>query len=405
MAPAFEYEAVDGGGRARKGVITAESPRLARSELRRLHLTPVALQPARESKKDDAARRTPARIGGGELPAVTRQLAVLIGAGAPLEEALSAIALETDRLGVRKRLLAVRERITEGWRFSDALQEDRLSFPELYVAIVAAGEASGDLSPALERLADMLEKSRKMRSKAVGALVYPAALFVFAGLVVSVLMVEVVPRIVEQFETFETELPLITRIVGGVSDFLAAYGLAILGAIFLSGIGLWQAMKRPRYKIVLDRLLLRIPLLRGLLRALDGARFARTLATLFGGGAPLLDSLSGAQRTVGNLDIRARLDTVIERVREGGGLARAIQRSGALPSMLGHMIAAGERSSALPELLDRAADQLEEEFDAASGAALKLLEPAIIILMGGMVMAIVAAIMLPILRLNSLAAL
>jgi len=405
MAPAFEYEALDLGGRARKGVVTADTARLARAELRRLQLTPVALAPARDAARRDPRGGAPARIKPGELVAITQQLAVLLDAATPLAEALSAVALQTDSPGVRKRLLAVRERVTEGWRFAEALREDPKSFPELYCAVVAAGETSGDLAPVLERLATMLEKNRAMRNKALGALVYPAALFVFAGGVVAALMTQVVPRIIEQFQAFDAELPLVTRIVVGVSGFLANFGVYMLLAALILGVGLWRGLKVPAFKRRFDRLILRAPVIGPLLRGLDGARFARTLATLFGGGAPLLDSLTGAQRTVGNLHIRARLDGAIEMVREGGSLAKAVKRAEALPPMMTHMVAAGERAGALPKLLEKAANQLEEEFDAASGVALRLLEPLIIVVMGVFIMMLVVSIMLPIPSLNSLAAL
>ena len=409
MAPAFEYEALDASGRARRGVVSADSPRVARRELRRLQLTPVSVSAARENAGADAGEgakgRRLARIGPGQLVMVTRQLAVLIGAATPLEEAVSAVALQTDRPGVRKRLLSVRERVTEGWRFSEALREDRKSFPDLYCAVVAAGETSGDLAGVLDRLATMLEKNRSMRNKALGALIYPAALFLFVGGVITGLMTLVVPKIISQFETFDAELPFITKVVVGASDFLAAYGLFLLLAVIAAGIALWQGRRAPAFARMVDRFVLTLPVIGPLLRGLDGARFARTLATLFGGGAPLLESLSGAQRTVANTEIRARLDGAVEQVREGASLAAAIKRANALPPMMTHMVAAGERAGALPALLEKSALQLEEEFDTATTVALRLLEPLIIVVMGGLVMLIVAAIMLPILKLNSLAAL
>ncbi|MEM6413992.1 MAG: type II secretion system inner membrane protein GspF [Pseudomonadota bacterium] len=406
MAPAFEYEALDAGGRSRKGILTAETPRQARLELRRLSMTPISLAAARSDvsaggKGHDKIAKVPA----GELVLVTRQLSVLIGAATPLEEAINAVALETDKPSVRKRLLTVRERITEGRRFADALREDPKSFSDLYCSVVEAGERSGRLADVLDRLATMLEKTRAMRNKALGALIYPAVLFLFAGGVVTGLMTLVVPQIVDQFRSFDAELPTVTQFVVGMSNFLSSYGGYILGFLVATGIAVWQATRFPNVKYQLDRMVLLIPVLGPLLRGLDGARFARTLSTLFGGDAPLLESLSGAQRTVGNSYIRSRLDTAIDYVREGGSLAAAVKKSEALPSMMAHMVAAGERSGELPKLLDRAAEQLEDEFDTASTVALRLLEPIIIVIMGGIVMLITVAIMLPILRLNALAAL
>lgn len=402
--PSFEYEALDPGGRTRRGIVNADSARLARRELRRLQLTPVSVSAPREKPGAAESGRRPAKISGGELVNLTRQLAVLIAATTPLEEALNAVALQTEKPGSRKRLLAVRERVLEGWRFNEALGEDQKSFPDLYRAVVAAGETSGDLAGVLDRLATMLEKNRSMMNKAIASLIYPAALAAVAGLVVAALMTQVVPKIVEQFQTFDAKLPFVTQLVIGVSHFLGAYGLyLILGAI-IAGLALWQGLKNPAFKLSFDRWTLTLPLLGKLLRGLDGARFARTLATLFAGGAPLLDSLKGAQRTMGNSFMRERLEGAITQVREGASLAAALKRANVLPPMMTHMVAAGERAGQVPLMLDKSATQLEEEFDTASTIALRLLEPAIIIAMGGAVMLIVVAILLPILRLNSLAA-
>ncbi len=401
--PSFDYEALDVGGRARRGVVNADSARLARRELRRLQLTPVAISAPRE-KGEAGGRRAKPRIGAAELVNLTRQLAVLVAAGTPLEEALNAVALQTEKPGSRKRLLSVRERVLEGWRFADALAEDKKSFPDLYRAVVAAGETSGDLAGVLDRLATMLEKNRTMLNKAVASLIYPAALALVAGGVVTALMTQVVPKIVEQFETVSADLPFVTELVIGVSNFLGAYGLYLLIAVLLAGVAFWQGLRNPAFKLAFDRWVLTTPVLGKLLRGLDGARFARTLATLFAGGAPLLDSLKGAQRTIGNSHIRDRLEGAITQVREGSSLAAALKRAAVLPPMMTHMVSAGERAGEVPMMLDKSAHQLEEEFDTASTIALRLLEPAIIIAMGGAVMMIVVAIMLPILRLNSLAA-
>jgi general secretion pathway protein F len=400
--PLFDYEAVDATGRSRRGVVNAESARNARRELRRLALTPITLSAPRET--GEASRgKAAARIGANELVNMTRQLSVLVTATTPVEEALNAVALQSEKEGARKRLLAVRERVLQGWRLADAMGEDRRSFPDLYRAVVAAGESSGDLGAVLDRLATMLEKNRTMRNKAVASLIYPAALALVAIGVVTALMVFVVPKIVEQFQTFDAKLPFVTRLVIGVSSFFAQWGLILAVLVVLGCVAFWQAMRQPAFRLAFDRAILTVPLLGKLLRGLEGARFARTLSTLFAGGAPLLDCLSGARETVANAHMRERLALTIAQVREGGGLAQSLKRADALPPMMIHMVAAGERAGAVPQLLDKAAIQLEEEFDTASTVALRLLEPAIIIGMGGVVMLIVVAILLPILRLNALA--
>lgn len=402
--PAFEYEALDIAGKSKRGVVSADSARQARFELRRLNLTPVQISaPRSERSGGDLLQRAP-RISPAQLVILTRQLSALIGASTPLEEALNAVAMQTEKPGARTRLLAVRERVMEGWRFADALAEDKKSFPDLYRAVIAAGETSGDLAGVLDRLATMLEKNRAMRNKAIASLIYPAALAMVATGVVTALMVFVVPKIIEQFNAFDAQLPFLTRVVVGISTWVANYGLyAAVGIVILS-VALWRALKEPRIKIVFDRWTLRVPIIGKLARAVDGARFARTLATLFSGGAPLLDSIVGAQRTISNSYIRERLDTTVTMVGEGASMAAGLKRAKELPPMLTHMVAAGERAGALPQLLDKAAIQLEEEFDTASTVALRLLEPAIIIAMGGAVVVIVLSILLPILQLNALAA-
>ena len=235
-------------------------------------------------------------------------------------------------------------------------------------------------------------------------MIYPAALAVVALTVVTGLMVFVVPKIIEQFNAFDAQLPFLTRLVVGVSDWVVDYGLIAVAVIAVLAAGMWRALKEPPVKLAYDRLLLRAPIIGRLTRAVEGARFARTLATLFAGGAPLLDSLTGAQRTISNAYINDRLNITVTMVSEGASLAASLRRAGELPPMLIHMVAAGERAGALPNLLDKAADQLEDEFDTASTVALRLLEPAIIVGMGGAVLVIVLSIMLPILRLNALAA-
>ncbi|MEL6113323.1 MAG: type II secretion system inner membrane protein GspF [Pseudomonadota bacterium] len=409
----FEYEALDFSGRNKRGVITADTPKKARDLLRQQRLTPVKIANARQQGASTGAK---AGLKGGsksargtkhlktkELVLITRQLATLVATGIPLEEALNAVASQSDSEKVRLLILQVRERILEGWRFADALAEDPNSFPALYRAVIAAGETSGDLGAVMERLATMLEKNRNMQNKAMTALIYPLALAVVAMGVVIALMRYVVPKIVTQFEDFDAELPLLTQIVISISNALRDYGALMAGLMLIIGLATWQGMKRPGIKVRVDRAVLKVPVLGKLMRALDGARFGRTLATLFAGGAPLIDALLGAQRTLANSHIREQLDTTITMVREGAGLSQGLKRANVLPPMMTHMVAAGEKSGELPALLDKTASHLEDEFETATTIALRLLEPVIIVAMGLIVMVIVLSILLPTLRLNTLA--
>lgn len=403
--PAFEYEAFDAHGKTRKGVLSADSRRDAGRALRDQGLTPVTVSGLREGETAGRSQvKKKPRVRPGELVVMTRQLAVLLESSLPLEEALHAAAMQTDSSAARSRILAVRERVVEGWRFSDALGEDPQSFSSLYRSVVAAGETSGDLGRIMERLALMLEKNRAIRNRALASLIYPAALAIVAAGVVTALMVFVVPGIVDQFTVFDAQLPLLTRVVVGLSGFILDYGLYLLAVSVVAGAGVWRLLKEKPCRLFADRQILRLPVIGRLARAMDGARFARTLATLFMSGAPLLDSLLGARRTVSSSWIGERLEVSITMVGEGASVAASLKRANVLPAMLIHMAAAGERAGALPGMLEKAAQQLEEEFDTASGVALRLLEPVIIVVMGGAVAVIVLSIMLPILQLNSLAA-
>ncbi len=404
----FQYEALDGSGRSKRGVISADNPKEARQTLRRQNLMPVRIDNARKRSLsrtgkagEDGNRR--GHLKARELVMVTRQLATLVSTAVPLEESLSAVAQQADNERVRLLILSVRERILEGWRLADAFAEDPKSFPPLYRSVVSAGELSGDLGAVLERLATMLEKNRAIRSKALTALIYPAALAVVAFGVVIALMRFVVPKIVEQFQDFDTRLPVITEIVIAISNFLADFGIVLLVALGAGIAGFWRLMKMPGFRRPFDRSVLRLPVAGKLVRGMEGARFGRTLATLFAGGTPLIDALVGAQKTVGNLYIREQLETTITAVREGSALATGLKKAGVLPPMMTHMVAAGEKSGELPRLLDKAADQLEEEFETATTVALRLVEPLIIVFMGLVVMVIVLSILLPTLRLNTLA--
>ncbi len=400
---AFRYEAVDTTGRKKKGVITADTQRRARKDIQAAGLTPISIKSVRGREGTANATGRTKNPNAAELFAGTRQLATLIDAATPVEEALAAVGAQMKGSPMSDILLSVRARIIEGWRLSDALGEYPKTFNALYRGIVAAGEASGNLGPVMLRLADMVEKNRAMMMGAITALIYPAAILVVAVLVVGALMRFVVPQIVSQFAGRSETLPFITRLVIGASDFVRDWGWLVALAFIASGLIIWQVRKRPALKRAMDRWFLSLPVLGGLLRDLDTARFARTLATLFASGAPLLDSLQAARRTVTNAHIYDRLDVTLTSVREGASLSAGVRRAEVFPPMMASMIAAGERSGALPELLEKTANQMEQGFDAAVTVALRLLEPAVIVLLGAVVLVIIMAIMMPILQINTLA--
>lgn len=392
----FEYEALDASGRSRSGTVAADSEREARERLSGRRLVPVRLAPAAAQGE---ARR--GRFGTRDLALATRQLATL-AAVAPMEEALRTIGTQAERPGTRRVLLSTHAAVVEGFRLSDAMARQGKAFPPLYRAMVAAGEGTGALPEILERLADLLERQQQVRSKLVAALVYPAALAATALVVIAALMTFVVPRVVEQFDSMGRTLPWLTRAVIGVSEAMTGWGLLLLALLVAAGIGLAALLRRPGPRLRFDALLLRTPFLGRLLRDLHAARLARTLAIMLASGLPVLEGLRITARTVGNRVLRGATDGMADAIREGASLSSAMRRAGVFPPTLLYMASSGEESGRLAPMLERAADYLEREFTTFTSAAMSLLEPAIIVVMGVLVALIVLSILLPILQFNSL---
>jgi general secretion pathway protein F len=293
--------------------------------------------------------------------------------------------------------------VVEGRRLSEALGRESGSFPALYRAMIAAGESSGTLPQILDRLADLLERQAQVRSKVMTALAYPVVLSVVATLVVASLMIFVVPKVVEQFDTVGQELPLLTRIVIGLSDFLSNWWWALIAGIAALVLLAARAMKDEAFRLRFDTALLRLPLFGRLMRDLHAARMARTLSTMVAGRLPLLEGLNLTTGTIHNRALRGATGGIAEAVRTGGSLSAALRRAGVFPPLLVYLAASGEASGKLDIMLERAADYLEREFDGFTATALSLLEPAIIVVMGGVVALIVLSILLPILQLDTLA--
>ncbi|WP_306253957.1 type II secretion system inner membrane protein GspF [Parvularcula sp. IMCC14364] len=397
---AFQYQALDTTGKTRKGILSADSVRLARRELLDRGLTPLSLENV--GMDVDGQKRKKPSFSKHDVVLVTRQIAILVNSATPVEEALNAVAAQMNKPGVRGTLLTIRSRVIEGWRLSDALAEHPLIFSDLYRGIIAAGETSGDLGTVMVRLADMLEKNRATLMKAMTSLIYPAALAVIATLVISGMMIFIVPKIVEQFDTMGAQLPLVTRLVIGVSGFLQNWGIWLLIVTVLAVMGFWRALSIPAMRLRVDTFLLRLPVFGRLAKGMDAARFARTLSTLFASGVPLLDCLQASRRTVMNTRLREQLADTLTSVREGASLAGGLQKAAAFPPMLGYMVAAGERAGELPLMLDKTAAQMESEFDTATTVALRLIEPVIVVGMGLIIMTVMLAILVPVLQINTL---
>lgn len=404
--PDYAWTGLDTAGREKSGHVRADTSEAARDQLTRRRLYVVKIEPALEaagaplvSRASLFARR---KMGVKQVTLFTRQLATLVTVS-PLEEALRTISRQAEREEVRRVLGNVHAGVVEGLRLSDAMAREGASFPPLYRAMVAAGEASGTLPQILERLANLMERQAQVRSKVLSTLAYPIILAIVAAFVVFALMIFVVPKVVEQFQDVGQQLPFLTRMVIGISGFLAAWWWAILLGLAL-GTFLWlRALKDEGIRMKFDRFLLRLPLIGRLLRDLHAARMARTLSTMVASRLPLLEGLKLTTSTVHNRVLRAASAEIAETVRTGGSLSGALRKAGIFPPLLVYLAASGEASGKLDVMLERAADYLEREFDAFTATALSLLEPAIIIIMGVVVALIVLSILLPILQLDTLA--
>lgn len=399
----FEYTALDADGRSRRGVVSAPSEREARAELQGRRLVPVSLTAA-GARKDAGSRAGlfASRLSVKDLALVTRQLATLISV-TPLEEALRTIALQADRPVVRDVLLATHAAVLEGFRLSDAMGRQSRSFPALYRAMVAAGESSGALPSILERLADLLETDQQARGKVITALVYPATLALTAVAVIIALMTFVVPKVVDQFTSMGQTLPLLTRLVIGLSHVLRDWGWLMALVTVVGGLAFLRALQNPQFRLRVDGAVLSSPVVGRLLRNLHAARLSRTLATMIAGGLPLLEGLIITAPTVRNRVLRGATEQMVATIREGGSLSTAMRRADVFPPLLVHMAASGESSGRVELMLSRAADYLEREFNTYTAVALSLLEPAIIVVMGAVVALIVLSILLPILQINTMA--
>ena len=401
---AFEYSALDADGRERRGVLEGDGPRQVRASLRERGLLPVRVEAvaARESRETGALARWRSRIGAGDVALLTRQLATLVRAALPLEEALLAVSQQSENASVQRVLAAVRAGVVEGRTLASALGAFPQVFPEIYRATVAAGEQSGRLDVVLERLADYTESRDALRQRVRGAMLYPVLLSVMCLLIVTGLMTYVVPKVVEVFESGKTVLPLMTRVMLATSAGLRDYGLLLLVAIVagIAGYRRWlRALEAQRRH---DRALLRLPLVGRLVRSVETARFTRTFAILTGSAVPVLEALRIAGAVIENVPMREAVAAAAERVREGSPIGRALAESRLFPPMTVHLIGSGEASGELESMLERAAANQERELDAMLQALVGLLGPLLIVVMGVFVLAIVFAMLMPIFEMNTL---
>jgi general secretion pathway protein F len=400
--PAFEYQALDADGRRLKGVVEADSARGARSALRERGLTPLAVDAAAPGRRGNALFQRGLRPA--QLALLTRELATLLAAGLPIEEALGALAEQADDARQRTILASLRTRVREGTTLAAALAEQPDNFPEFFRASVAAAEQSGRIDAVLARLADYADSREALRRRVWMAVLYPLLLTAVALLVVTGLLLYVVPQVIEVFDTMGRDLPWLTRGLIALSEGLPVYGPWLLLALVLAVIGARAALRDPARRSRLQRWLLRLPVIGRLRLALDTSRFTRTLGLLAGSGVPMLDALRLSTRTVGLLPLRQALERVGARVREGSGLAVSLAESRLFPPVTVRLIANGERAGRLPAMLDQAAGHEATLLENRLTTFVAILGPAMILLVGVLVLAIVLAILLPIFELNTLIA-
>lgn len=404
--PAFSYSALDKQDKLKKGILESDNAKQARQQLRNQGLKPLEVTPVtvKNTNKHTSQKTLFApSMSASDLSLLTRQLATLVRAALPLEESLKAVSEQSESPKIQMILMAVRSDILAGKTLAQALEAFPRIFKKDYIATVAAGEQSGDLAMVFERLADHVERDQELRQKILGALLYPLILSIVATSVVVGLLVYVVPQIIKVFDSMNQELPVLTRGLIQLSTVLQNYGVFILAAILLVSGLIYAALQKPIIRKQWHSFLLKLPLISPLLRTLNSARFCRTLGTLLMSGVPMLSALTIAAKVVTNIPMHNTVLQAIQQVREGSSLSKALRQGYGFTPLTIHLIASGESSGKLDLMLEKASETQERELKNWIANFLILLEPLLLLIMGGIVLTIVLAIMLPIFNMNQLA--
>lgn len=401
---AFDYQAVDSRGKNKKGVIEGDTPRHVRSLLREQGLMPIEVTASLQKSKQEnkTSRFGGKKISASELALITRQLSTLVESGLPIEEALMAVGEQCEKNSLKSMVMAVRTKVTEGYGLAESMAEFPQIFNHLFRAMVAAGEKSGHLDKVLDRLADYTEQRQQLRSQLIQALVYPIIMTVVATSVIAILLTAVVPKIVGQFEHMGANLPGTTKLLIASSDFLRDYGLVIVLVVAALMLVWSQLLKKATFKFAYHKHFLALPGIGKVAKSINTARFARTLSILTASAVPLLESMKISGEVLDNLFIKQSVKESADKVREGASLRVSLEQTKLFPPMMLHMIASGEKSGQLEHMLGRAADNQDREFEAIVNISLKAFEPALMVVMAGIVLFIVMAILQPILQLNTL---
>ena len=400
--PAYSFEALDAQGQTRRGVLEAETARAARSQLRAQALVPIDVSPVQRASSGLNTVIWESKVfSNTALTVWTRQLAGLVNSGLPIERALSALSEEADTPRQRDLVSALRTEVNAGAPFAKALSQHPREFSAIYVAVIGAGEQSGHLGLVLERLADDLQAQQNLKGKLLAASLYPAIVSAVALLIVLFLLAYVVPQVAQVFSSNQRALPVLTRLMLGLSDVVKNYWWLALAVLIAGMATLHTALKQPDFRRRFDAAWLKLPLIGRLARGYNAARFASTLAMLATAGVPILKALQAATDTLSNTALRHDAQEALVLVREGAPLASALAQHPRFPRLLVMFSRLGEQTGTLPTMLQRAADQLSEEVQRRALQLATVLEPLLIVAMGGMVMLIVLAVMLPIIQLNT----
>lgn len=400
---AYQYVAVDPRGKEHKGVVEGETARHVRQLLRDRELMPVQVDEVESREKTQSRSITIRRkVSALDLAIITRQLATLVRAGLPLDEALQAVSQQTEKPRLKSIMLGVRAKVLEGHTLAFGLDDFPQAFPPVYRATVTAGEQAGQLDMVLERLADYTESRHGLSQKISQAMIYPAVLTTLSLTIVTLMLIFIVPRVVGVFENTGQELPLLTQILIGLSEFVQNWWWAVLIVAALAIFSGTRILAQEGPRRSFHGFLLKMPVIGRVVRGVNTARFTRTMAILSQSGVPIVEALRICAAVVTNLPMRDAINEAGVRVREGAAIGRSLAHSKLFPPMTMHLISSGESSGELDNMLDRAATHQESEMDSLLGSMLSVLEPALIIIMGVMVLLIVLAILLPIFEINQL---
>lgn len=408
--PAFSYLAVDRGGREKKGVMEADSERQIRQQLREMGLFPVEVRLVKEKAFVVKAwyqdifqnRLRQMKIKMHDLSLLTRQFASLLSAGLPVEEALLGVAEQSERSDVKNVLMGVRSHLLEGRSLAQAMDDFPGVFPQLYRATVRAGEKSGELDRVLNRLADYVEKQYRIQQKVRHALIYPAMLILVSIAILIFLLVYIVPKIVDVFAESAQSLPFATILLLNMSHFFQKYGIYLLILLALGIIGFRRLLRVEKFRYRFHQFLIRLPVIGKLLKMINSARFSRTFGILFAASVPVLEAMQAAAEVISLLPMRAAVSQAVLKVGEGADIHRSLRQTGYFPPISLNLIAVGESTGRLEDMLERSADQQDQDVTLFIESALTLFEPLMILVMGGMVLFIVLAVLLPIFNLDVL---